>query len=242
MVSSDTTYRHADEVHGASLAADRIIPVVLGIVGPVESVVDVGGGTGAWLNTFRRHGVGRIMLVDHPSAGEHLLIDREDFRPCDLGREMPELPRFDLAVCVECAEHLPANRAEKLVACLAKASDLVVFSAALPYQLGKKHINCQPASYWKDLFAKYGLARHDVLRQPILHNEEIPYWYRQNLFLFARPGRLDDPPADFLPEGFVMMHEYCYPPKGLRRFVRHLPDPIATALRDLKAKWKPAGT
>jgi len=193
-------------VPGAIRAAEHIIPAILQVVGPVGSVLDLGGGTGAWLQVFRRHGVGKIQLVDHPSAAVDLLVEKEFFRPCDFGSEMPALARFDLAVCVECAEHLPAERADALIACLTAASDAVVFSAAIPGQKGKGHINERWPSYWKDLFARHGFERHDVLRPRILHQADVPWWYRQNLYLFTRAGTMTNIAGDFLPDDFELVH------------------------------------
>jgi hypothetical protein len=53
---------------------------------------------------------------------------------------------------LECAEHLPAHRAAPLVEWLTKSAPIVVFSAAIPGQGGKGHINEQPPDYWNDLF------------------------------------------------------------------------------------------
>jgi hypothetical protein len=221
------TYLFADEVDRASLAARRIVPRILEVLGPVNSVVDLGGGTGAWLREFQNHGVRQVLLVDCPEARPLLLIDPAAFRACDLNRTLPTLSGFDLAVCVECAEHLRPDRAEPLVACLTAAADLVVFSAAIPWQGGKGHVNEKLADYWKCLFARHGFTRHDVLRPRIIHDSEVAFWYRQNLFLYVKHGtRLAAPPADFLPEEFNLVHRevlerYVGPP-GVRAILRHL--------------------
>jgi hypothetical protein len=227
-------YRHANEVPSSSLGAAHIVPVILRVVGNLESVVDVGGGTGAWLHVFRQHGVNRVLLVDDPSVAAGLLVERDEFLPCDLNANVPELPRCDLAVCVECAEHLQPGRAESLVACLTGAADVVVFSAAVPGQCGNGHINNQPPDYWRELFARHGFVRHDALRAHLLHEPEVPWWYRQNLFLFARPGVLPHPPEDFLPDEFELIHCSIIAAlrrPGLRATSRQLVLSLARAIR-----------
>jgi hypothetical protein len=221
---AEVNYTHADEVDGGVRAARRVVPEILEVTGPVRSVVDVGGGAGAWLREFLQQGVARGLLIDSPAVRPLLLIDPALFQPCDLNQEMPSLPQFDLALCLECAEHLPASRAELLVAALTEAADRVVFSAAVPRQGGKGHVNEQPASYWRELFARRGFVCHDVLRPRFLHAAEVPYWYRQNLFLYTRAGTgLSVPAEDFLPEEFFLVHRevlqrYLEPP-GLRSIV-----------------------
>ncbi|HUY93620.1 MAG TPA: methyltransferase domain-containing protein [Pirellulales bacterium] len=203
---TESSYPHADEVPDSLRAAERIVPFILAIVGGVRSVVDVGGGTGAWLSVFRRLGVEEMLLLDCPAAATNLLIDKSCFEPVDLGVRMPAPRRFDLAVCVEVAEHLPPCMARPLVEWLTTAADRVVFSAAIPGQGGKGHINLQPPAYWTELFERRGFIRRDVVRSKIVHDRDIPAWYRQNLFLFVEANaQLAADEEDFLPAEFDLV-------------------------------------
>ncbi|MCA9789386.1 MAG: hypothetical protein KC462_06410, partial [Cyanobacteria bacterium HKST-UBA05] len=56
---------------------------------------------------------------------------------------------FDLAMCVEIAEHIPNRCSRQLVKTLTKASDTVFFTAAPPGQGGVGHINEQPQAFWE---------------------------------------------------------------------------------------------
>lgn len=200
-------YRHVDEVSGAIRAAERIIPAVLAAVGPIKSAVDLGGGTGAWLSVFRAHGVSDVTLYDAAAVESHLLIPREQFQAIDLSRALPPVRECDLAISVECAEHLPEFRARSVVEWLTRSSPRVVFSAATTQQGGKGHINEQPPEYWRALFAEFGYTCRDVLRPRIIHDPEVPWWYRQNLLLFVKPGvRLETETPDFLPDDFHLVH------------------------------------
>lgn len=204
---SPAGYAHQDEVAGSARAAEVVVPLVLGLVGPVRSVADVGGGTGAWLRAFRDRGATDLLLLDAPAVAPHLLIDPAAFRPTDLNAPLPPPPRrFDLAVSVECGEHLRPAAAPGLVGWLTAAADVVLFSAAIPGQPGKGHVNPQRPGYWADLFAARGFARHDRLRGDLVHRAEVPYWYRQNLFLFAAPGVSLPPGRDFLPPELELVH------------------------------------
>ena len=174
---------------GRSARPRRLFRWSLELTGAVSSVVDVGGGTGGWLREFGKAGVARLALIDSAAVEPHLLIPRECFHAADLERPLPDLGRFDLATSLECAEHLSQSRATSLVQWLTSTADVVLFSAAVPGQGGKGHINEQPAGFWSSLFRSYDFVRRDLVRQRILGDETIPYWYRQNLFFYVKQGR-----------------------------------------------------
>ncbi len=233
-------YLHADEVPGAVLAARHVVPLILEAVGAVQSVVDLGGGTGAWLRTMQRHGVETVLLIDTPEVEPDLLVDTSNFLAANLERGFPEVPRFDLAVCVEVAEHLQAERAEPLVEWLTSTADRVVFSAALPGQHGKGHVHLQPPGYWAGLFAARGFVRRDVLRGRLIQEDEVPFWYRQNLLVYTRePALVASTEPDFLPGDFVLVHETNAamvppaPPVGVGTLVRMVGPAVAYSVR----KW-----
>jgi hypothetical protein len=246
MTGPATAYRHAHEVEGSVLAARRVVPHILDLLPPIRSIVDVGGGTGVWLQEFLSNGVNSGHLFDRSEVRDSLVVDPGTFHPCDLGKEVPALPRADLAVCIECAEHLPAARAAELVARLTAAADVVMFSAAIPLQGGTEHVNEQPPGYWQELFARVGFTRFDVVRQRIVHDRSIPYWYRQNLFLYARSAdRLAAPPEPFLPDDFELVHRdilmrYVGPP-GARVLLRHLVPQLIRAVAGRVSPWNRTG-
>ena len=225
-----TTYMHFDEVDGARRAAEQLIPIILTLVRPTKSVVDLGGGTGAWLREFQNAGVGRIKLFDHPSVENHLLIPPQYYSSVNLATEVPPVERFDLAVCVECAEHLPASRAKSIVEWLTRSADQVVFSAAVIGQGGKHHVNEQFGRYWQQLFRDFGFVRRDIIRRRILEIDSIPWWYRQNLFLFVKEGvTLPSNEPDFIPDEFSLIHrnvENAY----ARPRVKSVPGYVARAI------------
>ncbi len=229
-------YKHLDEVDGSIRAAAKIVPLVLEMTGPLSSVVDVGGGTGGWLREFGRVGVGRLALIDDQSVAPHLVIPRECFHAADLERPLPHLGKFDLAASLECAEHLSQSRAAELVEWLASAADVVLFSAAIPGQGGKRHINEQFPSYWASLFRQFNFIRRDILRQRILCDPSIPWWYRQNMFLYVHQRHaLANSQPDFLPEDFVLLHrevQESYSHPRLRKIMHDLPPAIVASVRN----------
>jgi hypothetical protein len=100
--------------------------------------------------------------------------------------------RYDLAVCLEVAEHLPESSAADLVRALTAFAPVVLFSAAVPGQGGVGHINEQWPAYWKGLFEQHGFYRRDPIRPRIWTNERVHWWYRQNIFLFASRQKVEE--------------------------------------------------
>lgn len=176
---------YAEHAAGSRRSADVVVPLVLEAVGP-RSVADVGCGTGEWLAAFRERGVTDVLGLDGAYAAElGLKIPKEDFKAVTLPAGMDAGRRFDLAMSVEAAEHLPAARAAELVAGLCGLSDVILFSAAIPFQGGTNHVNEQWPDYWAKLFAARGYQAVDCLRDELWNDERVEWWYAQNLLFFA---------------------------------------------------------
>jgi SAM-dependent methyltransferase len=183
-----TVYDEAffDDIDDGSVASARVVvPLMLKLVA-AASVVDFGCGRGSWLKACLDNGVQTVLGLDGDYVKrDRLVIDREQFRAADLSRPIRLDRRFDLAICLELAEHLPARSARILVESLAQAAPVVIFSAALPGQGGTAHINERWPLYWERLFADCGMHKYDVLRPLIWSNRAIEWWYRQNIYLFS---------------------------------------------------------
>lgn len=170
---------------GAVQSARLIVPALAGIIRPC-SVIDIGCGTGAWLSQFADLGADPILGLDGPWVPrEQLTIPNDRFTAVDLdGLGEPD-DRFDLAVCLEVGEHLPAAASVDLVAFLVSAAPTIVFSSAIPGQGGVGHVNEQWLDYWADIFAGHGYGLFDVVRRRIWDDERIEPWYAQNIVVFA---------------------------------------------------------
>lgn len=59
----------------------------------------------------------------------------------DVGAPIELHRRFDLVLCLEVAEHLPASAADTLVRSLTGLGNVIAFSAAIPFQGGANHVN-----------------------------------------------------------------------------------------------------
>jgi SAM-dependent methyltransferase len=157
-----------------------------------KSMIDIGCGTGSWLAVAKERGVDRVVGIDGGTVPAHLLeIAADAFVTQDLNLPLQVNGKFDLAMCLEVAEHLGAERAEGLVAELAERSDCVLFGAAIPQQIGTNHINCRWQSYWKGLFQAQGYVRLSYVQERFWHDRRVNVVYRQNAGLYLKKSRFD---------------------------------------------------
>jgi hypothetical protein len=171
-----------------------VVPLVMRLIHP-SSVVDFGCKLGEWLSLFAAHGVSDMLGLDREHRTSDLVIPSDSFRGVDLTHPFALGRTYDLAICLEVAEHLPRHAALPLVAQLTRSAPVVLFSAAIPGQGGHGHVNEQPHEYWHALFRKAGFETLDCIRPAIWQDAQVAYWYRQNMFLYARPAAIEASPA-----------------------------------------------
>ena len=110
------------------------------------------------------------------------------------------LPRADLVLCLDVAEHLPDSHHDVLVRNCTTFSDTVVFSAAPPGQGGIGHINEQPRGYWIDAFhnAGYRYCRREagwLDRRALARREELTLrWMATQAAVYRRGLKFPYPP------------------------------------------------
>lgn len=151
------------------------------------SLLDVGCGTGAWLKAGLNYGIADVLGIDGVAIpADLLLIPSDNFRCQDLTQEWKLDRRFDVALCLEVAEHLDPSFAEHLINNLTIHSNLVIFSAACPDQRGQHHVNCQWPAYWQEHFNTHGFVCNDSIRWKLWDEPKVEAWYRQNLFIATR--------------------------------------------------------
>ena len=138
-----------------------------------------------------------------------LVIPRECFFEVDLDKPIEIKRRFDLAISIEVAEHLSKNIAVEFIKTLTCASDIVLFSAAIPFQGGTNHINEQWPEYWNNIFKTYNYVAVDCMRKKFWANNEVLDFHKQNILLYVNKERLK--------ELYVSENDICtdYPPMAL---------------------------
>lgn len=210
---------------GSVQSAQHIVPLIVELFHP-RRVIDVGCGIGAWLAVFRDHGVAEVMGVDGDYINRRsLLIAEDEFVPFDLRSPLRLKQQFDLALCLEVAEHLSADCAAPLVRSLVSLAPVVVFSAAVPFQGGVHHVNEQWPAYWVERFNAEGYTAVDCLRPKIWENQAVEWYYAQNILCFIRRDALRRYP---LPENayrnsmLTVIHPRNYVGKAFMRDSRAL--------------------
>ncbi|MFH2122644.1 MAG: methyltransferase domain-containing protein [Pseudomonadota bacterium] len=171
--------------------AKVILDIIFNIIPDVHSAIDVGCAVGSWLSVFKEKGIDDIQGIDGDWVNKDFLeIPIECFRSFDLTKPFKLDKKYDLAMSLEVAEHLPESSAKGFVSSLTTLSDFVLFSAAIPFQGGTNHVNEQWIEYWNILFKEQGFQGVDIVRRRIWNDAEIPFWYKQNLILFVRKERI----------------------------------------------------
>jgi hypothetical protein len=173
---------------GSFEAAKVIMPLVLDIT-PFKSIVDIGCGVGTWLCAANSLGIVDFDGYDGDYVDRgRLYIDVARFHAVDLAEGFSLDRRYDVALSLEVAEHLPSFKADEFIEKLTDAAPIVIFSAAIPGQGGTNHINERWQDEWRKSFAKRDYYAIDYLRPLIRGNSSVPWWYQQNIMIYCHPS------------------------------------------------------
>jgi len=175
-------YDHALNSHRQDSAV-ALAKYIDGFLDGPKKIVDWGCGTGLLGKALEQLGH-KVTYIDGIQA-------ITEARVMDFTQEC-DVEYHDVAICLEVAEHLDEKYAQTLVRNVCNSSDMVFFSAAIPFQPGQNHVNCQWPSYWQGVFAKYSYDAKDI-RQGIWHESRIEVWYRQNLIMYEYAEEVKSP-------------------------------------------------
>ena len=182
-------------IHESSLRAASVLLDIFFQSVPLSfsSVLDLGCGDGSWLRLCAEKGL-RICGVDGPWVNKSLLqIPETSFHAYDLEKDLVnresalwDLPHHDLLISLEVAEHLEKRVADAFVTLMCQSSDIALFSAAIPFQPGNRHVNCQWPSYWAEKLRAHRFVMADIIRPKIWGEPSLPWWYKQNIFVVLK--------------------------------------------------------
>jgi SAM-dependent methyltransferase len=169
-----------------------------------QSVIEVGCGNGDLSRELAMMGVDVFALDGYAdprfSADEKITFKKVDFNDTfALKNHVATLAKkFDVAICLEVAEHLDPSVSSVLIEVLTSVADVVIFSAAVPGQGGDGHINCRPREFWHDLFSKHNFKVVDTIREKLKEKDGVATWYRLNILDYARKSDVTSPETDQL--------------------------------------------
>lgn len=175
---------------GSSFRSAKFILEYLFNIYRPTSIIDFGCGAGTWLRAAYElnNSQGKYVGLDGDwGSKDQLMPNYIDFRKIDFSNNYTVEERFDMAMSLEVAEHIPETLAEPFVSKLTDASDIVLFSAAIPGQGGVNHINEQYQSYWNRLFKKSGYECFDIIRPAFWSDDRVGVAYRQNTLIYVDP-------------------------------------------------------
>jgi SAM-dependent methyltransferase len=155
----------------------------------LETVLDVGCGTGSLLEQFVSRGVSAVGLERSVAALDMCERRNLSVQEFDLESSKDFPYTADLTISTEVAEHLPANFAEEYVRRLACSASLVVMTAATPGQGGTDHANEQPHQYWIEKFERNGMTYNKSLAlrwRGTWRADGVDSCYSDNVMVFER--------------------------------------------------------
>jgi len=157
----------------------------------INSIVDYGCGAGWNLHHLKFYGITDLVGIE-PNRDALSVMD-DDIKKCvsfrSLKRKINLDRKFDIALCIEVAEHLESKYADLIIENITRHSDLLIFSAATPDQGGWGHINEQPFEYWEAKLNKVGFyCNKETTAQfrTYLRAKGAKKWYCKNITVFER--------------------------------------------------------
>lgn len=157
-----------------------------------KSILEFGCGDGNLTRVLQKEGIS-ITALDGFSQPDFSKFRNISFHKLDLNNVetvnnfiKTNGKKYDLAICMEVAEHLKPEVSENLIEWLASSADRVIFSASVTMQGGEGHINCRNRLFWNDLFEKKSFFLNDVIRKSIRKFPDVGIWYRLNTLVYEK--------------------------------------------------------
>jgi len=217
-----------------------------------QSMVDFGCGVGTWLKTGTQLGVLDFLGIEGEWLDKkHLVISEDSFIHQNLTSKINLPKKYDLAISLEVAEHIEEKYASLFIENLTQASDVILFSAAIPGQRGSGHVNEQWLEYWIQKFETHQYMPFDIIRPSVWMDSSVKTWYKQNTLVFVKKTKLAELPSFSAlpirengiwsivhPDTFGRQIEISHPKyAGLLEILKSIP---SVSVRELKALIKKA--
>lgn len=167
---------------------NKICDLLNDCYGP-KSVIDMGCSIGFCVDFFIEKHVyvvgtdGSSAVLIYAKNPSKIII--EDIRQ----PQKPPVYPFDLALCIEVAEHIEPEYADIFVENLKGQGQILFFTAAKPGQNGTSHVNLQPKEYWikklKKVGYRYNLSHTTSIRHALEEMNLGTPWIVENMMIFT---------------------------------------------------------
>lgn len=128
----------------------------------IKSLLDIGCGMGISTKFFKDRGCAIQGIEGHSFCKENSKV-KDFIHLHDYSNGESNISGvYDLCWSCEFVEHVEEKYAKNFIKDFAKAK-IILITHAVPGQGGWHHVNCQPASYWIDKLAQYGLVYDNEL-------------------------------------------------------------------------------
>ena len=166
--------KYYNNLGSISYNAARIVLRDLYQIYPYTSLVDFGCGSASWLKAANEiiKKDKKLTGIDGDYSKNIHIFNDANFIYKNLEDEV-NIEKHDLAISLETAEHLSPGRASSFVKDLCKASDVILFSAAVDGHGGTNHLNENNPSYWINHFKNNSY-------DPFIFLNRKKYWYHES--------------------------------------------------------------
>ena len=186
---TESFFGWGDNAAQQKVLAEYFVPKIIEKFNP-KCVLDVGCGTGQWIDEYRKYNV----LTKGVEGSNNAFIEmseetKNNVLQWDLRDKIEEEDyNIDFVQSFEVAEHIEKEYADVFVHNLIKDDpDIILFTAAPPDQHGFRHVNCQERYYWwKKMKAEGYIFDQDLLNEIKEWGapKDCPFWWPFNLMVF----------------------------------------------------------
>lgn len=136
-----------------------------GLFPPVFSTaIDFGSGTGRLVKAWRAHGIDAKGVDISANAADADIAEHIVIANLWALHQTVLLPYSDVGVCADVMEHIPPEKVEDVIACIAEACAMCVFKIANFPSVGAGgqplHLTLQPREWWERMLSQYGTVEY----------------------------------------------------------------------------------
>jgi SAM-dependent methyltransferase len=152
-----------------------------------DKIIDLGCGKCDYTNKLLDLGFDIVGIDGNPITPQY--CSRSDkIRVCDLTSDIVYETSYDLVLCLEVAEHVPAQYEDSLIRNIDRAVNpggTLLLSWGVEGQPGYGHVNCRNNDYVKNVFTKFGYTSNEAIENNIREKASLP-WFKNTIMVFSK--------------------------------------------------------